>query len=817
MSLALSLTICMFLVLITGGITTVAMLQQDETGSNMNSRQAYISAKSGLDTFQDALTNNVISDLPASDGDELYYVLYYDLADGNKLKYKTETSEEDARARAKQFAEDSMKSVVGGEGTYFKIENNNGKYKVTALNVTGKYNANVSMNRGDLSFDAVIMTKYTFGLKDDATPPSAPTGSTDTTDTSDPPTDETLPPPSLPNEPVPSTGGRFMMVGQQTCLNETVGDGGAVSTGNLLSRYYSGGVNNAFIAYSPSVENQVYGYSYFPIVYDRFTKCESKEDRSTVSAINEGIYLLGAGSGWKDIDEYYGHYTDEFNIPDRSLGTVSYITQNEKFQMNFNCKFLCIKNNFVSIGQDSKINYCGSEGTGYVVAYLPNEVKFYHIRRDKSEIRQPFTKPQGYYLIKSGSLMCDPATWDARIADSDPSLDYWKDFNLYDTIMDYYDAVNGIPGEIHSACHEDSTITNNVWIVNNTGQFNTNQNPETGFTKDQGTFAYNSGRDNQSVFLAPNTGVTETGYYNWYCGRNFNFQWFRTYDFTVNTDCHINMSASNIILTIGPLVENEFGTEIKVSNWVVGQKGSSWRLYGNKGSGCPATINVMCGFNVKYYDNEGKEQIYPIMAGTYTNMSQEGLNIFSDEGRNYFLNQAVVHSLTDSSVVVKSPSSVASGSSGSVVAGSVSAQTSRIANIFSIFTRGFNLSPMVTTIADTADHTHTLYGAVDDVIKVDKGITSLYYSDSDSDGDTSIHTLVASADTTIQKGISSSDYADYIVFQSGTYKIPSRSGSETSVDIYSYDELMDRAGMSGANYELKDTQPGEVKIIREYY
>lgn len=815
MSLAVSLTICLFLIMVTGGITTVAILQQNETGSNMNSRQAYISAKSGLDTFQDALKNSVITDLPTSDGEEKYYVLYYE--DG-KLKISSFGSEDDARKELKNLATRSTVSIVGGEGTYFKIEKKDGKYKVTALNVTGKYNANVSMNRGDLSFDAVIMTKYTF--KEKATVPSTPPGPTDPSSSTDPssPTGPTLPPPTGPtadNEPVPSNGGRFMMVGQQTCFNETVEPGsGAVSTGNLLSRYYKN--HNGFIVYSPSVENAVYGYSYFPVVYDRFVKCETTANRTSVSAINEGIYLLGAGSGWTDVDEFYAGWDGDTS---RTFGTVSYITQNESFQMDFNCKFLCIKNNFVSIGQDSRINYCGSEGTGYVVAYLPNSVTFYHVNRDKSLVRQPFTKPQGYYLIKSGSLMCEPSTWNSRIYDGDASLNYWKDFNQYDTIMNYYSPVDGISGEIHSGCHEDGLITNNIKIVDDKGRFNTYQSTETGFTKDQSTFTYNNGRNNQSIFLAPNTGLTETGYYNWYCGRSFNFQWFRTYDFTVNTDCHINMSASNIVLTIGPLVTDELGNKINVSNWVVGKRGASWKLYGNNGTGCPGTLSVMCGFNVKYYDDAGREQIYTITAGTYTNVTREGLNIFSDEGRNYFLNEAIAYSLTDSSVVVKSPvaaASAASSSGGSVTAGSISAQTNRIASIFSRFTNGFSLSPMVTPIADTDDHTHTLYGTVDNVVKVNKGITNLYYTDNNTDGDASVHTLTTSVGITIQKGVSSSTYEDYIIFEAGTYKIPAE-GAETTVDIYSPADLIRKASLPGSNYELKSEEPGKVIILKEYY
>lgn len=73
-SLALSLVISLFLLMVTGGITTVAILQNNETGSDMNTRQAYISAKSGLDAMQDMLKLGTISqhELPTIDGQESF-------------------------------------------------------------------------------------------------------------------------------------------------------------------------------------------------------------------------------------------------------------------------------------------------------------------------------------------------------------------------------------------------------------------------------------------------------------------------------------------------------------------------------------------------------------------------------------------------------------------------------------------------------------------------------------------------------------------------------------------------------------------------
>ena len=89
LSLAVALTICLFMILVTGGITTIALLQQKETGSNMNTRQAYISAKSGLDTMQDALEEKFITDLPSTMGGDGYYVMYIAICSLPKMLLKT--------------------------------------------------------------------------------------------------------------------------------------------------------------------------------------------------------------------------------------------------------------------------------------------------------------------------------------------------------------------------------------------------------------------------------------------------------------------------------------------------------------------------------------------------------------------------------------------------------------------------------------------------------------------------------------------------------------------------------------------------------
>lgn len=791
------------------------MLQQNETGSNMNSRQAYISAKSGLDTFQDALKNSAItnSDLPQVSGDSSYYVLFYD---GDKLDFQKAASEEDARNWTKKLAKNH--TIVGGEGTYFKVQKHDNKFKVTALNVTGKYNANVSMNRGDLSFDAVIMSKYTFGLKDPTgggtvpTPGTVPTGGIMTAPIPSAPTQETLPPPPPPAAPN-GIGGDFLMIGQQSCLNEQKGDGGSVSSGTLLKQYFKGGDNGSFVAYAPSVENAKFGYTYFPIVYDRYVKVETDANRTTVKAIDEGIYLLGAASGYKDVDEFCNQNDHSGRT---SLGVVSYITQNASYEMNFNCKFLCIKNNFVSIGKDSTVTYCGNENRGYVVAYLPNQVTFFVLSEDKY-IEKSFTASPGYYMIKNGSAVCEATTWDDPLLPGEPEYDHYVNFNEYGRIMSYYDEVDGVKGEIHSGCHEDGAIEHPVAIVNNNGQFNLGQNASTGYTQ-QSSFTYDTSRDNQSIFLAPNTGVSQWGNYHWYCGRSFNFQWFNVDKFTVNSNCHIKISAPTIVLTIGPLVKDEAGNAINVSNYIEGQEGASLELYGNKGGGYPGKLNVMCSFNVTYRNSKKNLVTYPIIAGTYTNVPA-GINLFSEAGEKYFLYEALAYDLQDANKIVKQPTPITTtrnSTASSVTPQSVSVQTNAISTLFSKLAEKLAVSPLSTTIYDNSEHKHTFKNAIDSNVKVDMGIKELYYTDDNTDSNKNIHTLRIGVETTIEKGVAVGEYKPYIVFEPGDYKIAAKAG-ETEINLYDVKELIKRTKESSSNFELKKEEPDKVEIVGKYY
>lgn len=70
-SMVLAIALAAVLFLSTTTFLSIAMLQQKETGTTMNSRQAYVSAKSALDIAKELLNDGKLS-LP--DSGSLYYV-----------------------------------------------------------------------------------------------------------------------------------------------------------------------------------------------------------------------------------------------------------------------------------------------------------------------------------------------------------------------------------------------------------------------------------------------------------------------------------------------------------------------------------------------------------------------------------------------------------------------------------------------------------------------------------------------------------------------------------------------------------------------
>lgn len=804
-SLALALVISLFLLMVTGGITTVAILQNNETGSDMNTRQAYISAKSGLDSMQDMIKLGTVTqaELPTIAGKESFIVALQ--LDDDSIVRKSFSNEQDAQKFVKLVKQklenptanvgdsyiDSMgseiKAIVGGEGTYFRIKNlGNGKYSVTAENITGKYNNNVTQNKGDLSFDAVITTKYVFEGEVASENPSSPTG---------------------------VSNGKFLMVGQQSALNEnSYGQGTDNSQSILLQRYQewdTNAVTGDKFYYAPSVEAGADGANirtYFPVVYDRAIKVESNDQRAGMYAYNQGIYLYGgiaesvAPNATNHVNETlkneYGWYYDD-GTRVGGYGLVSYMTQNTEYHPGFRCAFLVIKNNCITTKNSPRVQYFGSDSKEYVYIHLINNVTFFTSDgsgRIYKDANKTFTKNAGYYKIKSGEELFNAGNWET-VTESVYKAET-KDADLSADLERYYE--NG--GTIHSGCKE-TGVESAIEITDDKGRFLTNGD---NYSNSKDYFTYKNDREKVNLFVSPNFSPTTTGYYRMYAGRSMNFQWFREADFNVKNQVHIELSAPTVVLTIGPSVSYE-GTSIPASKVISKEAGGngSFELYGNCGSGSCKLV-VMCDFTVKY---DGKE--YTAHEGVYSTIP-EGLDLFSDEARDYFTDNAPEESTVPGG-----------GTPGSI--GSVNNSGSNMSGI----TRGFSsffssFIPTPSAVSSITGSGAKSIGQSDisgnTAITVGADVTALLYKNVSGTGTNKCNKLyVSSGDLTIKKTFSDGTVVDYITFKKGSYKIPCYSSDETEgVNIYSGAILKDRADLTGSNYKCVG-ETTSVVILKEYY
>lgn len=802
-SLALALVISLFLLMVTGGITTVAILQNNETGSDMNTRQAYISAKSGLDSMQDMIKLGTVTqaDLPTTAGKESFIVALQ--LDDDSIVRKSFSNEQDAQKFVKLVKQklenptanvgdsyiDSMggkiKAIVGGEGTYFRIKNlGNGKYSVTAENITGKYNNNVTQNKGELSFDAVITTKYVFEGEAASENPSSPTG---------------------------VSNGKFLMVGQQSALNEnSFGQGANNSQSILLQRYQEWdklAVTGDKFYYAPSVEAGADGANirtYFPVVYDRAIKVESNDQRAGMYAYNQGIYLYGgiaesvAPNATNHVNEtlknWYGSYYDDgTNIG--SYGLVSYMTQNTEYHPGFRCAFLVIKNNCITTKNSPTVQYFGSDSKGYVYIHLINNVTFFTSNGDGriyKDANKTFTKNAGYYKIKSGEELFNAGNWET-VTESVYKAET-KDADLSADLERYYE--NG--GTIHSGCKE-TGVESAIEITDDKGRFLTNGD---NYSNSKDYFTYKNDREKMNLFVSPNFSPTTTGYYRMYAGRSMNFQWFRAADFNVKNQVHIELSAPTVVLTIGPSVSYE-GTSIAASKVISKEGNGSFKLYGDRGSGSCKFI-VMCDFTVKY---DGKE--YTAHEGVYSTIP-EGLDLFSDEARDYFTDNAPEESTV--------PGGGTPGSIGSV--NNSGSNMSGITRGFSSFFSSFIPTPSAVSSISGSGAKNISQSDIsgNTAITVGADVTALLYKNVSGTGTNKCNKLyVSSGDLTIKKTFSDGTVVDYITFKKGSYKIPCYSSDEADgVNIYSGAILKDRADLTGSNYRCVG-ETTSVVILKEYY
>lgn len=846
MSLAYALIVSLFLVMVTGGVTTIAILQHNETGADLNTRQAYISAKSGLDAMKSVLENDVIdsADLPAAIGDEKYYILYkknptdpvqYEVIDPSTL-LPGESILDKIKDKMEEFIKVNKWTILGGEGTYFKItQNAAGEYGVTALNTTGKYNNNITENRGDLSFDVVSYTTHTFT---DITPPPATTPTTPTT-----PTGSTTPTTPTPTEPptgkiIGNSGGDFLMVGQQTALNELSSNSSGNSKGKMFNEYHKGssggsgsGTDSGQIIYTYSNDADLgSNRTYFPVVFDRAIKITTQCTNAQVAAYNQGVYMLGSYNG-SEVDDCS---RAENNNNGEDLGNVSYFTTNVAYHQSINCALLVIKNNFVArtnnpVTDGPFVNYYGDSsknlinGQHYVYVYLPQAIRIVTTTGDNYINRSyDFVQPAGWYMIKSGSSICVQSSWQAL---DSSKLEEAQNLNLYDQIMSYYD--DG--GEIHSGANETENEygpDNCVQITGNDGGY-TGQSAKSGYCSgmDVDTF-YNSSlvqnRSKYNIFFAPNMSPVNAGYYHWYAGRSFNMQWFREPNFVVKNGVHIRVSSPTVVLTIGPAAPAGGGVTTTISNIIEKQSGGngSFKIYGavnNNGTFQYAAgsckLMVMSPFTVIY---DGKS--YQVEEGTYTGVPS-GLDLFSDAAATFFETAA---SPSTNGISVKNSVDLSS----SLMPASVNAVSNSFSsNIFTRLFAGWH-TPFVTVISPNAgSDTKTIDGSLlsgTNAVTLSKDFASLYYKDVVTIGLDKFNVIdvSSSGDLVISRELSDGSTVPYLVFKkgtTGTYKIPCNIGEDThGINLLDASVIEDIKGRSPGNYTVTSNTYFDV-LSKEYY
>lgn len=282
MSLVFAIVMCMFLILITGTITTMAIMQQNETGGELNTRQAYVSAKAGLDSIHDQAALQKLMDNgeiapPTVSGNSIYFILYYD-ANG-ELHAKQYATADLALNAIKNFESMFPNCTLAGDGTYFKMTMNpDGTYSVSALSEEGKYTgASGDVNFSDLSFTATITDEYVVTSKGATLPTEATTQA---------PT----PPPANDN----STP--FIMCGQQSAINLWSGEDGNGQSSKFAHSLHSYENVQGSFSFNLHVENGAAPFtSYFPVVFN-YGPLYINSDASTRCAIdakNNDIFIVG--------------------------------------------------------------------------------------------------------------------------------------------------------------------------------------------------------------------------------------------------------------------------------------------------------------------------------------------------------------------------------------------------------------------------------------------------------------------------------------------------------------------------------------------
>lgn len=637
-SMVLAIALAAVLFLSTTTFLSIAMLQQKETGTTMNSRQAYVSAKSALDMAEELLNDGKLQ-LP--DSGSLYYVFYYVEGDPNVHVEKFISSEE-ALKWINNPAHASY-TIIGN--AYIKItKNTDGSYTMTAVGKENKYDYSGDGNTGDLStkFDV----KYNLVEKEE----TANLTMKQKTITS-------------------PTGNKFLMLGDQTSFSllrsvrKTLNEGD--TTFRTLQSYDTDNDKKSIIYIPKNEAGNTPLTTCFPLVFDKTVKSTSNSNkRLKFTAYDNGIYFLGNYSGPKVTSDYNSEAVD-----------ISFYTESDAYGVALECKYLVIGGNMVcrpATGESGiTLKYSGSsyDTDKGVVIYFTKDCKLMTYN-NSNQITKTVEYKKGYYYINLGDnntavdLFSESTKASAKeITTNSEEYKRVNSIDMYSSMVD----TKGKLKDIHSAYEgEYEKGKERVDILNESGTFtavpNSNSYSNTVRTE------FTKGWQDYYIYCAPSEMPTASGYYDMYSGKEFNYLWYNINPMEFNGNVDMSIHSSNITLSIGP-DENEtvyYNNQIKNSNgnpyfpYSFNQTilptdkfatDSNTQKFTAEGSNKITQKNSSASFSVKPYWNEKSFTLkvvndfivemsdgttYTIKADDYTDIPETGLNLFTDEAKKYF-------------------------------------------------------------------------------------------------------------------------------------------------------------------------------------
>lgn len=644
-SMVLAIALVAVLFLSTTTFLSIAMLQQKETGTTMNSRQAYVSAKSALDIAEELLNDGKLQ-LP--DSGSLYYVFYYIEGD-SEVQVKKFSSSEEALKWINDPANASY-TIIGN--AYIKITKNaDGSYTMTAVGKENKYDYSGDGNTGDLStkFDV----KYNLA-EEEETANLTMKQKTITT----------------------PTGNKFLMLGDQASFSLLSSVRKAVSDGDAGFRTLQGydtDNDKKSIIYIP--KNEADGTpltTCFPLVFDKAVKCTSvSNSRLKFTAYDNGIYFLGNYTGQNIANDYNSEAVD-----------ISLYTNSDTYGTALECKYLVIGGNMVCrpAGGASGITLKYS-GSSYntdkgVVVYFTKDCKLMTYNNSK-QITNTVVYPKGYYYFDLGDNNTPVDLFSVSDVESHKittNSEKYKRVSSIDMYSSLVDTTTGELKDIHSAyegeCEKDKA---KVDILYSNGTFNTD--PQSSSFSNQKRENFNEGWNDYYIYCSPSEMPTAGGHYDMYSGKEFSYLWYNIKPMIINASADMSIRSRIITLSIGP-DENEtvyynnkgtphsfnqtnlptkVATDSDTVTFTARDSGKTAQANNNKYEGEDSnkiiqknssasfsvkpywgetafTLKVVNDFIVQMYDGTS----YTIKADDYTDIPETGLNLFTDKAKKYF-------------------------------------------------------------------------------------------------------------------------------------------------------------------------------------